>query len=63
MRRFYIDFETWEINEEDEMQAELKVLALLKSGHVPTISSTDDTEDEEPFDVDSTNGVDIKEIA
>ena len=48
MRRFYIDFETWEINAEDEMQAELKVLALLKSGYVPTISSTDDTEDESP---------------
>ena len=63
MRRFYIDFETWEINAEDELRAELKVLALLKSGHVPTIASTDDTEDEEPFEVDSTNGVDIKEIA
>jgi hypothetical protein len=47
MRRYYVDFSTWEICAEDENAAEKKVYTLLKLGKVPLITSVDDTEDEE----------------
>ena len=53
MRRYYIDFTTWELNADNEEQAEAKALALMKSGKIPTISQVDDTEDDEPFDDDN----------
>ena len=52
MRRYYIDFTTWELNADNEEQAEAKALALMKSGKIPTISQVDDTEDDEPFNDD-----------
>jgi len=62
MRRYYIDLITWEIHAETQEQAEDKALVLMKAGNIPTISSVDDTEDDEPLKDDLIDSIKAEEI-
>ena len=62
MRRYYIDFKTWEINAENEEGAEEIALSLLKEGNIPLFSGVDDTEEEEPLEEDWIESVKLEDL-
>ena len=62
MRRYYIDFKTWEINAEDEEQAEVIAIGKLRGGNIPLISSVDDTDEEEPLEEDLIESIKLEDL-
>ena len=62
MRRFYVDFKTWEINAEDEEQAEVIAIGKLRGGNIPLISSVDDTDEEEPLEEDLIESIKLEDL-
>lgn len=62
MRRFYVDFKTWEINAEDEEQAEVIAIGKLRGGNIPLISSVDDTDEEEPLEEDLIESIKLEDM-